>query len=261
VPDQDAIEQAVRGEPILLIYGASGFGCELASWVERATWGDQPVRLAGLIDDLLEERLVNGRPVWRLDEAAALHPRAFVVAAVGQPALRERLIRQAEGAGLVAAPPIIHPMVEYDRAHVTIGDGSVICRGATLTTNITVGRHVQINLHCTVAHDVELGDFVTLSPGCHISGRVKVGKGAFVGTGAVTINGEPGHPLRIGEGAVLGAGAAVLKDVPPNVTVFGVPARPVLRSPPVSEGVTVLAQPPAGRPDEASEGARKDSLP
>ena len=93
----------------------AGFGCELASWVERATWGDRPVRLAGLIDDLLDEPLVNDCPVWRLEEAARLHPGAYVVAAVGRPDLRERLILKAEGVSLVAAPPIIHPAVEYDR--------------------------------------------------------------------------------------------------------------------------------------------------
>ena len=88
---------------------------------------------------------------------------------------------------------------------------------------------MQINLHCTVAHDVELSDFVTLSPGCHVSGRVSVGRRAFLGTGAMTINGEPGRPLVIGEGAVVGAGAVVIKDVEPKSTVFGVPARPLLR--------------------------------
>jgi sugar O-acyltransferase (sialic acid O-acetyltransferase NeuD family) len=222
--------------PALLIYGAAGFGCELAAWAERARWGDRPVHVLGLIDDLTSNRVVNGRQVWRLDDAARLHEGAFVVAGVGRPALRERLIARAEAAGLKPAPPLIHPSVDYDHDHVTIGDGSVICPGTTLTTNIEIGRHVQINLHCTVAHDVELGDFVTLSPGCHISGRVKMGRSVFVGTGVVTVNGEPGRPLVIGEGAVLGAGAVVLKDVPPSVTVFGVPARPLGRLEPGPEG-------------------------
>jgi acetyltransferase-like isoleucine patch superfamily enzyme len=61
---------------------------------------------------------------------------------------------------------------------------------------------------------------------------VKVERGAYFGTGVVTVHGKIGRKLVIGEGAVLGAGSAVLKDVPPNVTVFGVPARPLVQPPP-----------------------------
>src|SRR2546430_1165451 len=120
----------------LLIYGGSGFGRELAAWAGRAAWGDRPVRVLGLIDDFAQEEVVNGLPVWRLDDAARLHEGAFFVAAVGRPQLREQLVTQAETAGLRAAPPTIHPSVDYDRERVTIGDGSVICPGTTLTTNI-----------------------------------------------------------------------------------------------------------------------------
>jgi len=37
--------------------------------------------------------------------------------------------------------------------------------------------------------------------------------------------------LRVGEWSIVGAGAAVVKDVPPNVTVVGIPAR-VMRTRP-----------------------------
>lgn len=215
----------------LLIYGANGCGRELLSWAERATWGDQQVRVLGFVDDISPEKVVNGRQVWRLDEASRLHQRAFVVAAVANPELRERLVARAEDAGFTTAPPLIHPSVEYDRDHVTIGAGTVISPGTTLTTNIEIGRHVQVNLHCTIAHDAKLGDFVTLSPGCHISGRVRVERSAYLGTGVVMVHGMAGRPLVIGEGAVLGAGSVVIKDVPPKVTVFGVPARALVQPP------------------------------
>jgi sugar O-acyltransferase (sialic acid O-acetyltransferase NeuD family) len=221
----------------LLLYGANACGREIAVWAERATIDGHPVRLLGFIDDMSPDPVVNGRPVWGIEEASRLHRGTSVIATVAIAQLRRQLVAKAEAAGFQIAPPLIHPSVEYDRDHVAIGDGSVICPGTTLTTNIEIGRHVQINLHCTIAHDVELGDFVTLSPGCHVSGRVKVGSGAYFGTGAVTVHGKIGRKLVIGEGAVLGAGSAVLKDVPPNVTVFGVPAR-------------VLAAPPAPDPSE-----------
>lgn len=48
---------------------------------------------------------------------------------------------------------------------------------------------------------------------------------AYIGTGAIIKQGEPGRPLIIGQGAVVGMGAVVTKSVVPGTTVMGNPAR------------------------------------
>jgi serine acetyltransferase len=90
---------------------------------------------------------------------------------------------------------------------------------------------VQINLDCTVGHDVVMGDYTTLAPGVHVSGCVRFGQRAYVGTGATIINGTQDAPLIIGDDAVIGAGACVTKSVPTGLTVVGVPAKPLQRRP------------------------------
>jgi sugar O-acyltransferase (sialic acid O-acetyltransferase NeuD family) len=209
----------------LVIFGAGGMARELAAWVETATWSSSTFRLIGFIDDPNPGRVIRNHPVMQLSEVTDEKP-LFVVA-LGQPGLRERVVNEAESAGLRVAPPLIHPTVGFDPEGVSIGDGTVICPGSTLTTDIEIGRHVQINVQCTVTHDVRLQDYTTLAPGVHISGRTEVGRSAFLGTGAVTVDGEPDRPLVIGENAVVGAGAVVTRDVPANATVVGVPARPL----------------------------------
>ena len=208
----------------LAIFGASGFAREVAAWAERATWDGSGFRLVAFIDDMNPGGELRGRPVLTLAEIARAQRPAFVVA-VGDPALREDLVHAAESAGLPVAPPLVHPSVQYDEDHVTLGPGTVICAGSILTTDIAVARHVQINLDCTVGHDVSLGDYATLAPGVHVSGKVAIGRGAYLGTGAVTVDGDYDQPLVIGDRAVVGAGAVVTRDVPPATTVVGVPAR------------------------------------
>lgn len=107
---------------------------------------------------------------------------------------------------------------------VDIGDGVVICAGNIVTTNVNLGKHVHVNLGCTIGHQASIGDFTTLSPGVHVSGNVRIGRGVFVGTGATIINGTASEPLSIGDGAIVAAGACVTKPVESGALVAGVPA-------------------------------------
>ena len=63
-------------------------------------------------------------------------------------------------------------------------------------------------------------------PGVVLGGRSRVGKRSFVGLGAVVVS-----ERTVGDDAVVGAGAVVVRDVPPGVTVAGVPAKPLMPRP------------------------------
>jgi sugar O-acyltransferase (sialic acid O-acetyltransferase NeuD family) len=213
----------------LLIYGAGGFAREtawLAETCQRHGSGLEPV---GYIDDALqpgsESVPLNGLPAMTLDEAADRFPGAAFVAGIGSPKARQAVTEKALARGLREVS-LIHPRAEMSR-FVQVGDGTVICAGSILTTNIVLGRGTQINLDCTIGHDVNFGDYVTLAPGAHISGNVQLGNRVYVGTGAVIINGTPDQPLVIGYDTVIGANACVTRSIAAGVTAVGVPAKPL----------------------------------
>ena len=210
------------GAQKVAIYGAGGFAREVA-WLAESSDLD----VVCFIDDDPHQRgkTLNGIPVIGLEDAKEQYPDASLVVAVGSPQVREKMAKKAADWGFSFAK-IIHPRVERSR-WIEVGDGTVIAAGNILTTNIRLGKHVQINLDCTIGHDVIMEDYATLAPGVHISGWVRLGKRVYVGTGAVIINGTKEAPLVIGDDAVIGAGAVVTKSVPTGVTVVGVPARPI----------------------------------
>ena len=89
-----------------------------------------------------------------------------------------------------------------DTGGITIGDGTLIGHGSTLTT---------------LNHSIDPDRRADMTPAPIVIGR-KVWLGA-----AVTV--VPG--VTIGDGAIVGAGAVVTRDVPANAIVAGVPAKTI----------------------------------
>lgn len=213
----------------IAIYGSGGFGREAAWLIEACNDSDPRFDIVGFIDDdvTLHGSIVNGLRVFGLAEVADKFPGAEVVAALGSPRQRQGIVERAGALGF-QFPSLVHPRVERSR-WMEIGVGTIVFAGSILSTNVRLGNFVQVNPGCTIAHDAILDDYASLAPGVHISGFVHLGSRAYVGTGAVIINGSPAKPLTVGDDAVIGAGACVTKSVAAGVTVVGVPARRVVR--------------------------------
>lgn len=102
---------------------------------------------------------------------------------------------------------------------VRIQSHSFICSGVVIEDDVFVGHNVTfINDRHPTARDAEAGTW-KLEP-------VRVCHGASIGSGATILCG-----VTIGKNAAIGAGAVVTDDVPPGITVAGVPARALVRSP------------------------------
>src|SRR3546814_1294848 len=95
------------------------------------------------------------------------------------------------------------------------------------SSDLKIGLGFHANIYSYVAHDSVIGDYVTFAPGVMCNGNVMIEDHAYLGTGAIIRQGEPGRPLVIGRGAVVGMGAVVTKNVAPGATVVGNPARPL----------------------------------
>lgn len=183
-------------------------GCwEVSGFLDdnRALWG---TRVAGV------EVLGGTERLGHLGSQGVTH----VAFALGDNRRREAMLQRAVAAGLTPANAI-HPSATVAE-DVRLGLGIWMAAGAIVNPGSRLDDGVVINTGATVDHDCVLETCCNVSPGCHLSGRTRVGRYAFLGTGAVTI-----PDITIGEGAIVGAGAVAIRDVPAGVTVVGVPAR------------------------------------
>lgn len=176
------------------------------------------------IDDEPEQSEVNGHKVLNFDAFVARQAEAkYVAVAIADPNTRKAVAGRCEQAGLAFFEVCAANAVRMD--DVVIGEGALISPFVTFTSNIHIGRHFHANLYSCVEHDCVIGDFVTFAPGVRCNGNVRIGDGAYIGSGAIIRQGKPGRPLTIGAGAIVGMGAVVVRDVPDGATVVGNPAR------------------------------------
>lgn len=211
------------------IFGASGFGREVLPLVRQhlqLTEAD-PWELLFVDDQPLATELNGHRVVtyaqWLFEPAASRH----ISLAIANSAVREKLAARCLTDGVQFFDVKAANVVVLD--DVQVGSGSVLCPFVTLTSNIRIGQQFHANIYSYVAHDCVIGDFVTFAPGVQCNGNVVIEDHAYIGTGAVIKQGQPGKPLVIGKGAVVGMGAVVTRNVSAGTTVVGNPAKLFLK--------------------------------
>lgn len=211
----------------VVVIGASGFGRECLDVIEAMIGAGSDIQVLGVVDDSIStvnrERLTSRgvqflgtRDEWLESETAE----AGYVVGVGNPIVRSGIVAELATTGKRAFTAI-HPSVTLG-GETVIGEGSVVCAGVALSTNVIIGRHVHVNPHATIGHDAILEDFVSVNPAAVISGEVTVREKSLVGAGAIVL-----QNLEVGRNSVVGAGAVVTKPTSMASTVIGVPARPL----------------------------------
>ena len=205
----------------IVIIGAGGFGREVAWLIEDINKVNNEWNIVGFVDDnkSIQGTEINGYKVvgdidWLKEQEL------FVVNEIGDPIIKKKVMDRLDGSKN-QYPVLIHPSVIYSES-VNFGEGSIVCAGNIITVNIEIGKHVIINLDCTIGHDANIGDYSTILPSVNVSGFVKTEECVSIGTGSAIIQG-----VNIGKNTVVGAGAIVVKDLPENCTAVGLPAKPI----------------------------------
>lgn len=208
----------------LIIVGAGQFGREVFDWACDMPARSVPWRFAGFLDGNLKSLEGKKTPaeVMGTPESWEVSPDECFVVAIASPRTRLRIasLMSEKGATFVS---VRHPTAIVGTG-ATIGEGSVICPYAVISNHVVLGQHVIVNCHSTIGHDAKLASFCTLSGHCDVTGFAELGTGVFMGSHASML------PRAVaGDWSVVGAGSVVLKGVPPNATVVGVPAKVVFQ--------------------------------
>jgi UDP-2-acetamido-3-amino-2,3-dideoxy-glucuronate N-acetyltransferase len=135
-----------------------------------------------------------------------------------------------------------------------IGENTFIWQFAIILEGAVIGKNCNINCHTFIENDVKIGDNVTIKSGVYLWDGITIEDDVFIGPNATFVNDiyprSKQYPesfqktvikkgasiganvtimggVTIGENAMIGAGSVVLKNIPPNTTWVGNPAREI----------------------------------
>jgi sugar O-acyltransferase (sialic acid O-acetyltransferase NeuD family) len=206
----------------LVIAGAGGLGREILATAKACDAARERYNVLGFLDPDpgLAGVRVGGIPVVGDDDwcRSNLDVSLKFICAIGDPRSRRNLVAKLSAMNCAFAS-IVHPDVGIPDS-VQLGVDTVVMAGTRFTADAVVGSHVIIYLNCSITHDVRVGDFCTIAPGCHLAGAAALGTGSQLGIGACVLPGR-----RVGAWSVIGAGSTVTHDIPDYAVAVGTPCR------------------------------------
>lgn len=207
----------------IVIYGSGGFAREVAHLIEDINEENIEWQVVGYLDDNESNHglIINDLPVLGGAEWLKNRDEIYVALGIASPVAKKSIVEKLKNYTNVSYPILIHPSVKISRFN-QLGEGTIICEGTILTTNIILDNFVIVNLNCTIGHDVHVKNYSTILPNSSISGNVVFEECVDFGTNATIIQG-----ITIGAGTIVGAGAVVVKDLPAHCTAVGTPAKPI----------------------------------
>lgn len=191
---------------------------------------DNPMLPTMLIRDVIEQAMADDSGILAsaLVDVVAIHERDPACEDLSTPFLFFK------GFHAVQAHRVAHWLWQHGRhtlalffqSQISVGLGVDIHPAARLgcgilmdhATGIVIGETAVVEDDVSILHSVTLGGSGKETGDRH----PKVRHGVLLGAGCKVIGN-----IEIGAGAKVGAGSVVLEDVPPHVTVAGVPAKPV----------------------------------
>ena len=216
----DSIEHCKR----IAVYGAGGFGREVAGGIQRINRAnDEKWELVGFFDDnkpIGTQVSHYGNVLGGLKELNAQTEPLAIALAIGDPEARVKIQKGITNQNIYF-PNLIAPSFRIlDPQTFKMGEGNIIQDGCSATCDVTIGSFNVLNGSNVLGHDVIVGDYNVLMPGVRLSGSVNVGNCNMFGVDSVVL-----QRIKVGSNITLGAGSVLMTKPKDGFTYIGVPAK------------------------------------
>lgn len=208
----------------IAIYGAGGFGREVACLIKRINEETPTWNLIGFFDDnpKLKGQMIShfGPCLGGMDELNAYPKEINLTLPIGNPKIVKNLVEKIHNPR-VSYPNLIRPGFQVsDPESFSIGKGNIIQSNCSVSCDVSIGDFNVLNGAIVMGHDVKVDSYNTFMPAVRISGEVKIGSCNFFGVGSIVL-----QQIKIGDNIRLGAGSVLMTKPKDGNLYMGNPAR------------------------------------
>ena len=206
----------------IAIYGAGGFGREVACIINNINQVKPTWKIIGFFDDRCPKGADTyyGNVIGNLDVLNNYPEPLAVVMAIALPETLENLTQKITNPNIyfptISAPNVLF----FDEENIEMGYGNVLGFGVRISCGVKLGNYNVLNGCTSFGHDVEIGNYNVMQPETRISGETTIGNGNFFGAHSLMLQG-----LRIGNHTRIGAGSVVMRNTKDGMHYFGNPAK------------------------------------
>lgn len=209
----------------IAIYGAGGFGREVACLLKKINEEEPTWELVGFFDDGIEigsQVSHFGKVLGGINELNAWPTELSIAITIGSPSIVKTLVSKITNTNILF-PNIIAPTVYFaDPETFKIGKGNIIQKHCSFSCDVTIGDFNVMDGADVFGHDDVVGSFNTFMPAMRISGEVIVGDGNFFGVGSIIL-----QQIKVGNNIRLGAGSVLMRKPKEGFLYMGNPAKKV----------------------------------
>ena len=209
----------------IAIYGAGGFGKEVACLIDRINKAETEPKwnLIGFFDDgkpVGEQVSHHGVVLGGIDVLNNWVSPLDLAIAIGTPSSLMKVAEHIKNGNIHFPNLVDKSFYVIDKNTLTIGRGNIIQGPGSVSCDVLIGNFNDLNGGVVIGHDTQIGNYNAIMPSCRISGEVKIGDCNLLGTNSIVI-----QQLKIGNGVTLGAGSVLMAKPKNGFVYIGVPAK------------------------------------
>ena len=211
----------------IAIYGAGGFGKEVACLINLINKKDKTWKLLGYFDDNNEikaKKFNDLEVLGGLDELNKFTEPLSIIFSIGNPSMIQKICKKIYNNNILF-PNIISPdCVFLDPNNTKFGKGNLIMPQTLISCNVSIGNFNLMNCGVSIGHDTTIGSYNSFMSYAKISGEVNIIDSNYFGACSLIL-----QQKNIGCNTVIGASSVIMRNTEDDNTYLGNPAVKILK--------------------------------
>ena len=206
----------------IAIFGAGGFGRELACIIQQINKEKPTWNFIGFFDDGIEAgtELQYGKALGGIDVLNAWDKPISVAIALGSPKVLRTVVGKITNPN-VEFPNVVAPNVLFmDEGSIIMGKGNIIFPNSLISCNVILGDFNMLNVYTQIGHESEFGNYNVVMPTTNISGGVVIGDANLFGVKSTVLQYK-----KVGNEVVLSPGSVLSRTAKDGKIYLGNPAK------------------------------------